>query len=139
MVGPAKIMVCGDTLRVSDYDKYNWTMFDPESKKSRHDAIIPADCQMDFALGAEMISNPCEQFYLMFAIPDCIKSCPWVQKKPETERFPGQIIKKVRKHKNSANFFAEFLCLQHQRSLQIQWRMIMHAHEFAGFLSRIIF
>lgn len=60
MVGPTKIMVCGDTLQVSDYSKYNWTMFDPESKKARHDAIFPADCQKAFALGAEMISNPWE-------------------------------------------------------------------------------
>ena len=36
MVGPTKVMVCGNTLQVNDYDKYNWTMFDPEAKKARH-------------------------------------------------------------------------------------------------------
>ena len=34
MVGPTKVMVCGDTLQVKDYSKYNWTMFNPEEKKS---------------------------------------------------------------------------------------------------------
>ena len=32
-VGPMKVMVCGDTFQVSDYSKYNWTMFNPETKK----------------------------------------------------------------------------------------------------------
>ncbi len=28
MVGPTKVMICGDTLQVNDYGRYNWTMFD---------------------------------------------------------------------------------------------------------------
>lgn len=36
-VGPTEVLTCGDTLQVKDYSKYNWTMFDPESKKKRHD------------------------------------------------------------------------------------------------------
>lgn len=36
-VGPTDILVCGDTLQVKDYSKYDWTMFDPEAKQKRHD------------------------------------------------------------------------------------------------------
>lgn len=36
-VGPTEIFCCGDTLQVNDYSPYNWTMFDPEAKKKRHD------------------------------------------------------------------------------------------------------
>lgn len=36
-VGPTEVFVCGDTLQVKDYSKYNWTMFDPEKKKKHHD------------------------------------------------------------------------------------------------------
>lgn len=36
-VGPTEVFVCGDTLQVKDYSKYNWTMFSPESKQKRHD------------------------------------------------------------------------------------------------------
>lgn len=36
-VGPTEVLTCGDTLQVNDYSKYSWTMFDPESKKKRHD------------------------------------------------------------------------------------------------------
>ena len=36
-VGPTEVFVCGDTLQVEDYSKYNWTMFDPESKRKRHE------------------------------------------------------------------------------------------------------
>lgn len=36
-VGPTEVMICGDTLQVQDYSKYNWTMFDSEAKKKHHD------------------------------------------------------------------------------------------------------
>jgi len=32
-VGPTKIMICGNTLQVDDYSKYNWTIFDPAQKR----------------------------------------------------------------------------------------------------------
>ena len=41
MVGPTNIMVCGDTLQVQDYSKYDWTMFDPEAKRVRHEEVFP--------------------------------------------------------------------------------------------------
>ena len=54
MVGPTEIMVCGDTLQVNDYSKYNWTMFNPEAKKARHEEVFPKDLEKAYALGAEM-------------------------------------------------------------------------------------
>jgi hypothetical protein len=54
MVGPTEIMVCGDTLQVNDYSKYNWTMFNPEAKKARHEEVFPKDLEKAFALGAEV-------------------------------------------------------------------------------------
>ena len=58
MVGPTKIMICGDTLQVNDYSKYNWTMFDPEAKKVRHERVFPTDKEKAFNLGVEMVRNP---------------------------------------------------------------------------------
>ena len=57
-VGPTKTMVCGSTLQVSDYSQYNWTMFDPEAKKARHEEVFPQEKQKAHALGAEMVQNP---------------------------------------------------------------------------------
>lgn len=54
MVGPTKVMISSDTLQVSDYSKYNWTMFDPETKKQRHETVFPTDKEKAFSLGAEM-------------------------------------------------------------------------------------
>ena len=58
MVGPTKVMVCGNTLQVNDYDKYNWTMFDPEAKKARHETVFPQELERAFLLGAEMVKEP---------------------------------------------------------------------------------
>lgn len=60
-VGPAKVMICGDTLQVQDYSKYDWTMFDPEAKKARHETVFPEEKQKAFLLGAEMVKNPWQQ------------------------------------------------------------------------------
>ena len=60
MVGSTKILVCGDTLQVNDYSKYNWTMFDPDAKKKRHDEMFPCDRKKAFMLGTEMVKNPWE-------------------------------------------------------------------------------
>ncbi len=54
MIGPTKVLICSDTLQVSDYSKYNWTMFDPEAKKKRHETVFPTDKGKAFSLGAEM-------------------------------------------------------------------------------------
>ena len=58
MVGSTKVMVCGNTLQVNDYGKYDWTMFDPEAKKSRHEEVFPQELEKAFSLGAEMVKEP---------------------------------------------------------------------------------
>jgi len=57
-VGPTKILISSDTLQVKDYSRYNWTMFNPEHKKERHEMVFPEDKRKAFALGAQMVSNP---------------------------------------------------------------------------------
>ena len=60
MVGPTKVMVCGDTLQVNDYSRYNWTMFNPEAKKARHEEVFPGEKKKAFDFGVEMVKNPWE-------------------------------------------------------------------------------
>ncbi len=55
-VGPTKILISSDTLQVKDYSRYNWTMFDPDAKKQRHDKVFPDDKRKAFDLGAKMAS-----------------------------------------------------------------------------------
>ena len=54
LVGPTKLMISGDTLQVKDYEKYDWTMFDPAAKRARHEAVFPAEREKAFSLGAQM-------------------------------------------------------------------------------------
>lgn len=56
-IGPTKVMICGNTLQVNDYDKYGWTMFDPEAKKVRNETVFPEEKKEAFRLGAEMVTN----------------------------------------------------------------------------------
>ena len=55
-VGPTKVLISADTLQVKDYSRYNWTMFDSEHKKQRHETVFPEDKKKAFALGEEMVS-----------------------------------------------------------------------------------
>lgn len=57
-VGETKLLISADTLQVNDYSRYNWTMFDPEAKKQRHETVFPQDKQKAFDLGVEMIKRP---------------------------------------------------------------------------------
>ena len=50
-----------NTLQVSDYDRYNWTMFDTEVKKERHETVFPLEMQKTYSLGAEMVGGNWEQ------------------------------------------------------------------------------
>lgn len=54
IVGPTKVLTCGDTLQVDDYSKYDWTNFDPEAKKKRHDETFGDYLAKAFELGAEL-------------------------------------------------------------------------------------
>lgn len=53
-VGPTEVLVCGDTLQVKDYSKYDWTMFDPESKQKRHDETFVEYLDRAYELGKSM-------------------------------------------------------------------------------------
>ena len=59
-VGPTKILISSDTLQVKDYSRYNWTMFNPEHKKERHEKVFPEDKKKAFALGEQMVSGAWE-------------------------------------------------------------------------------
>ena len=59
-VGPTKILISSDTLQVKDYSRYNWTMFDPEHKKERHETVFPEDKKKAFALGEQMVTGTWE-------------------------------------------------------------------------------
>ena len=55
-VGPADIMISGNTLQLKDYSKtdWEWTLFDPEAKKLRHETVFPEECRKAFERGAAL-------------------------------------------------------------------------------------
>ena len=53
-IGPAKAFIAGNTLQVSDYSRFNWTMFDADAKKERHETVFPQEKQAVYELGAAM-------------------------------------------------------------------------------------
>lgn len=55
-VGPTEVLVSGDTLQVADYGKldWEWSMFDPEKKKERHETVFPEECKKAFEMGKEL-------------------------------------------------------------------------------------
>jgi multimeric flavodoxin WrbA len=57
ILGPVQCLISSDTLQVSDYRKYDWTMFDPEKKKARRENVFPTEKKTAFNLGAGMISQ----------------------------------------------------------------------------------
>lgn len=56
-VGPTETLISGDTLQLADYGKtdWEWSMFDPEAKKQRHDTVFPQECQAAFEKGASLV------------------------------------------------------------------------------------
>ena len=53
-VGPTSTFACGNTLQVSDYSKFNWTLFDPAAKQERRETVFPGEKAKVFELGAAM-------------------------------------------------------------------------------------
>ena len=53
-VGPTEVLLSTDTLQVNDYDRYNWTMFDPEAKKARREVQFPRDLEAAFRQGVRL-------------------------------------------------------------------------------------
>ena len=61
-VGPTKIFVSGDTLQLEDYSKldWEWSLFDPEEKKCRHETVFPQECAKAYDMGDALVMNGSE-------------------------------------------------------------------------------
>ena len=57
LVGPTKTFVSGNTLQVKDYSKldWEWSIFEPEAKRKRHETVFPEEMKKAFALGAALL------------------------------------------------------------------------------------
>ena len=55
-VGPTEIFVSGETLQVKDYSKldWEWSIFDPEAKRIRHETVFPKERQRAFDMGVTL-------------------------------------------------------------------------------------
>ena len=58
-VGPTEVFVSGDTLQLKDYSKldWEWSMFNPEAKKRRHEDVFPKECQKVFDRGVALVTR----------------------------------------------------------------------------------
>ena len=58
-VGPTEIFVSGDTLQVRDYSKldWEWSVFDPEAKKLRHETVFPQERRKAFEKGVALATK----------------------------------------------------------------------------------
>lgn len=56
-VGPTRVYLCGDTLQVKDYSRFDWTLFDPEAKKARHETVFPGQREEVHALGRQLAAE----------------------------------------------------------------------------------
>lgn len=55
-IGPVTTFVSGNTLQTNMYDKFNWTMFDIEGKKQRHEEVFPQELAQVKELGAQLVA-----------------------------------------------------------------------------------
>ncbi len=55
-VGPTKTLISGNTLQLNDYSTldWEWSIFDPEEKKKRHETVFPEECKKAFEMGKEL-------------------------------------------------------------------------------------
>ena len=58
-VGPVEVLVSGETLQLKDYGAtdWQWTMFDADAKKERHETVFPAECEKAFEMGKALIQK----------------------------------------------------------------------------------
>lgn len=56
-VGPTEVLVSGDTLQLKDYSKtdWEWSLFDPEAKRRRHETVFPAECRKAYEMGKALV------------------------------------------------------------------------------------
>ena len=55
IVGPTEVLICGETLQVDDYSIYNWTKYDPEVKKARHEEVFPGKMKDAYELVSALL------------------------------------------------------------------------------------
>lgn len=56
-VGPTKILICGDTRHVSDYEKRGWTFFNAETKQAHFEKAFPLEKEKAFKMGRELLET----------------------------------------------------------------------------------
>ena len=58
-VGPTEAFASGETLQLKDYSKtdWEWSIFDSEAKRIRHETIFPQECQKTYELGAALTNK----------------------------------------------------------------------------------
>ena len=58
-VGPAEVLVSGDTLQLADYGAtdWPWSVFDPDAKKRRRETVFPRECEEAFRMGAALAAG----------------------------------------------------------------------------------
>ncbi len=58
-VGPTNVLVSGDTLQLKDYSKtdWEWSFFDPEHKKERHETVFPQECKKAYEMGKALLTK----------------------------------------------------------------------------------
>jgi len=58
--GPrAGFLISGDTLQLKDYSKtdWEWSSFDPEHKKERHETVFPQECKKAYEMGKALLTK----------------------------------------------------------------------------------
>lgn len=53
-VGETKVLTCGNTLQVSDYSRFDWTLFDPAAKQAHREETFGDYLKKANKLGMEM-------------------------------------------------------------------------------------
>ena len=55
-IGPTTSFVSGNTLQTDRYDKFNWTMFDVETKQLRHEEVFPQELAQVRELASQLFA-----------------------------------------------------------------------------------
>lgn len=55
-IGPTETFICGDTLQLNDYSKtdWEWSLFDVEHKKQRHNEVFPKQKEQVYQLALKL-------------------------------------------------------------------------------------
>jgi len=56
-IGPTEILISGDTLQVNDYERYDWSIFDPAKKIARRESEFPKERRKAYDMGADLIQR----------------------------------------------------------------------------------